>query len=208
MSPRSRAAGAGRVIAGSARGRPLLAPGEGTRPLGDRVKQTLFAILEPSIRGGAFLDLFAGSGAAGVEALSRGAERAVFVEREAEAIRTIEANLSATRLRDRATVIRGEALTWLTTGGPAAGPFAGVVVDPPYDRPDLLAATLERIASLGPGRILNAEGTLVAKHFWKTAVPAQTGLLRSVRERRFGETALTFLRWASAGAEAEGEEDR
>ena len=192
----------------------MLAPGEGTRPLGDRVKQTLFAILEPQLRGGAFLDLFAGSGAAGIEALSRGAERAVFVDRDAEAIRTIEANLASTRLRGRATLIRGDALTWLNGDGRRAGPFAGVVVDPPYDRVDLLVATLERIGALEPGSalapegILAADGTVVAKHFWKAEVPGEIGLLRSVRERRFGETALTFLRWASAGADSEGEVDR
>ena len=70
------------MIAGTARSIRLDAPGPGTRPLGDRVKQTLFAILEPDLRGAAFLDLFAGSGAAGIEALSRGAARATFVERD------------------------------------------------------------------------------------------------------------------------------
>ena len=214
MAARSKSGGAGRVIAGSARGRALLAPGEGTRPLGDRVKQTLFAILEPEIRAGAFLDLFAGSGAAGIEALSRGSERAVFVDRDAAAIRTIEANLTSTRLRDRATVVRGDVLAWLKGEGRRAGPFAGVIVDPPYDRVDLLMASVEQVASAGPGNafapagILAADGTVVAKHFWKTEVPAEIGLLRSVRERRFGETALTFLRWASAGADADAEEDR
>ncbi len=214
MAARPKTGGAGRVIAGSARGRALLAPGEGTRPLGDRVKQTLFAIIEPQIRGSAFLDLFAGSGAAGIEALSRGAERAVFVDRDADAIGTIEANLAATRLRDRATVVRGDVLTWLQGEGRRAGPFAGVIVDPPYDRVDLLTATLEQVANAGPGTalapegILAADGTVVAKHFWKTEVPPGIGLLRSVRERRFGETALTFLRWASAGGDSGGEEDR
>ena len=214
MAARPKSGGAGRVIAGSARGLALLAPGEGTRPLGDRVKQTLFAILEPQIRRGAFLDLFAGSGAAGIEALSRGAERAVFVDRDADAIQAIEANLAATRLRDRAIVVRGDVLAWLRGEGRRAGSFAGVVVDPPYDRVDLLTATLEQVASAGPGTaavpagILAADGTVVAKHFWKAEVPAEIGLLRSVRERRFGETALTFMRWASAGADSELEEDR
>jgi len=213
MAARPVTGGAGRVIAGSARGRALLAPGEGTRPLGDRVKQTLFAILEPQIRGGAFLDLFAGSGAAGIEALSRGADRAVFVDRDADAVRTIEANLMATRLRDRATVVRADALKWLKGEGRRTGPFAAVVVDPPYDRIELLTTALELIAGSVPGSaeapetILGPDGIVVAKHFWKTAVPAEIGLLRSVRERRFGETALTFLRWASAGGESAGDSE-
>ena len=107
---------AGRVIAGTARGRLLVSPGEGTRPLGDRVKQTLFAILEPTIRGRAFLDLFAGSGAAGIEALSRGAEQAVFVERDLGAIKAIERNVAAAGFAaPRARVVRSQVGTWLNS---------------------------------------------------------------------------------------------
>lgn len=202
MAPRARAGSAGRVIAGSARGRPLTAAGAGTRPLGDRVKQTLFAVLEPTIRGRAFLDLFAGSGAAGIEALSRGAARAVFVERDARAIRAIEANLASTGLAaSSARVIRADVAAWLrdaATGAspkPAVGAFAAVVIDPPYDRPTDLESALRAIAAAGPGAILAADGTVVAKHFSKTPPAAEIGLLRSVRERRFGETTLTFMRW-------------
>ncbi len=208
MSPRARTGGAGRVIAGSARGQALLAPGEGTRPMGDRVKQTLFAILEPTIRTGAFLDLFAGSGAGGIEALSRGAEHATFVERDAAALRTIEANLASTRLGSGATLVRGNVLAWLRGPGIASGPFAAALIDPPYHRPEVMTEVLELVSAATPGGILAADGVVVAKHFWKTPVPAEIGLLRSVRERRFGETALTFLRWAEAGADDEGEEDR
>ncbi len=106
-------ADAGRVIAGTARSIRLEAPGEGTRPLGDRVKQTLFAILDPDLRGAIVLDLFAGSGAAGIEALSRGAAHATFVERDATAVKVIKANLERTSLADRATVTKGDVLGWL-----------------------------------------------------------------------------------------------
>src|SRR3990170_8864991 len=107
---------AGRVIAGSARGIRLTAPGEGTRPLGDRVKQTLFAILEPDLIGARVLDLFAGSGAIGIEALSRGASAVVFVERSAEACRVIERNLVATHLSSaRARVVRAEVVDYLAS---------------------------------------------------------------------------------------------
>ena len=204
---------AGRVIAGTARGRALFAPGEGTRPLGDRVKQTLFAILEPTIRRRAFLDLFAGSGSAGIEALSRGADLAVFVERDAGAIKAIERNLAATGLAGpNARIVRSQVGSWFNAvagagagargaasedGRPAgAGPFAAILIDPPYDLPELLVAGLESIAAAGSGGILEPDGVVVAKHFWKTPPPAETGLLRSARERRFGETGLTFLRWA------------
>lgn len=199
---------AGRVIAGTARGRLLVSAGEGTRPLGDRVKQTLFAILEPTIRGRAFLDLFAGSGAAGIEALSRGAEHAVFVERDAGAIEAIERNLAAAGFAaPRAVVVRSQVGTWfnsLSRGPAPVGPFAAILIDPPYDLPELVQAALESIAAAGPGGILEPDGVVVAKHFWKTP-PAEVGLLRSARERRFGETGLTFLRWAEPAPD--GEED-
>src|SRR5512141_1187459 len=112
-------ADAGRVIAGSARGIRLQAPGPGTRPLGDRVKQTLFAILEPDLPGARVLDLFAGSGAGGIEALSRGAASAVFVERDASAVSVIAANLRATGLGEGrgAAVVRADAIAWLGREG-------------------------------------------------------------------------------------------
>jgi 16S rRNA (guanine966-N2)-methyltransferase len=208
MSPRPRAGGAGRVIAGSAKGRQLVAPGPGTRPLGDRLKEALFAILEPKLRDRAFLDVFAGSGAAGIEALSRGAARAVFVERDPAAGRAIQANLAATGLGAAAKVARADGIAWLAGDGGATGPFAAALVDPPYDQPELLIGAIEAIAAAGPDGILEMDGVLVAKHFAKAPIPAEIGLLRSVRERRFGESALTFLRWASVGADDEGEEDR
>jgi 16S rRNA (guanine966-N2)-methyltransferase len=181
---------AGRVIAGSARGLRLDAPGPGTRPLGDRVKQTLFAILEPDLPGAAVLDLFAGSGAAGIEALSRGAAEATFLERNAEAIRVIAANLARTHLADRAHLVRAEAIAWLSGRDAArAGPFRVVFVDPPYADAPLLAASLEAVGShLSPG------ARVVVKHFWRDQPPEQVGLLASDRQRRFGETALTFYR--------------
>lgn len=195
--------GAGRVIAGTARGRSLAAPGEGTRPLGDRVKQSLFAILEPVLRDGAFLDLFAGSGAAGIEALSRGADLAVFVERDRRAAQTIERNLRTTGfLGPRARIEPTEAIAWLgrAAGG---GAFAAILVDPPYDQPALLERSLEAVAAAGPGAILAGEGLLAAKHFRGAEPTPRYGLLRSVRTTRFGETVLTFYRWSAAD---EGEE--
>ena len=185
------------MIGGTARSIRLEAPGEGTRPLGDRVKQTLFAILDPDLRGATVLDLFAGSGSAGIEALSRGAAHATFVERDAGAVRTIKANLQRTGLADRATVTRGEVLAWLRDPARAHEPSRNVVLlDPPYDDTAVLAAALD---ALGP--LLAPAARVVAKHFWRDAPPARVGLLASDRERRFGETALTFYRRADTAAE-------
>jgi 16S rRNA (guanine966-N2)-methyltransferase len=191
-------ADAGRVIAGSARSIRLDAPGPGTRPLADRVKQTLFGVLEPDLPGSRFLDLFAGSGAGGIEALSRGARHATFVERDAGAIRIIRANLTRTGLAaaDRATVVRADALTWLRDAGRATeARYDLVLVDPPYDDTAALLVALEH---LGP-RIAEG-GRVVAKHFWRTPPPVAVGLLASERERRFGDTALTFYRLRDRGS--------
>jgi 16S rRNA (guanine(966)-N(2))-methyltransferase RsmD len=194
MPSARRTGGAGRVIAGSARGRRLLSPGDGTRPLGDRVKQTLFAILEPVIRDRWFLDLYAASGAGGIEALSRGAAGAVFVDRSRDAVQVIEANLVATGLAGAAArVVRDDVSRWLRDPPPIA--FGAILADPPYDRPEELVAVLDGVAAAGRDGLLAGDGILVVKHFWKTALPGNR-LLRSVRVERFGETMLTFQRWS------------
>ena len=184
-------ADAGRVIAGTARSIRLDAPGAGTRPLADRVKQTLFGILEPDIPGARFLDLYAGSGAGGIEALSRGAARATFVEHDPGAVATIKRNLERTGLAgaERASVVRADAPMWVhqaATGGQA---YDIVLVDPPYNDIQALIGVLAMLAPL-----LRPGARVVAKHFWRTAPPAAVGLLASERERRFGDTALTFYR--------------
>ena len=184
---------AGRVVAGSARGRRLLAPGDGTRPLADRVKQTLFAILEAQSLASwpaPFLDLYAGSGAGGIEALSRGAPAAVFVERDPRAAAVISQNLERTGLAG-GRVVRGDVLRFLDRDPSAEGaPFGAVLVDPPYGDAAILAA-LERVGrSERPW--LSPDGVVVAKHFWRDGLPEQVGRLVRARDRRFGETNLAF----------------
>jgi 16S rRNA (guanine966-N2)-methyltransferase len=183
---------AGRVIAGSARGIRLTAPGPATRPLSDRVKQTLFAILEPDLPGARVLDLFAGSGAAGIEALSRGAAAATFVETDPAALIVIRENLARAHVADRCRVVRADVTKWLTSDGAAAAPFDIVFVDPPYNEPAVLVQVLETLGGM-PG-LLASNARVVAKHFWRDRPPESIGLLASDRERRFGETALTFYR--------------
>ena len=204
QAPRRAHAGssAGRVIAGSARGVRLVGAGEGTRPLGDRVKQALFAILEPDLRDRPFLDLYAGSGAAGIEALSRGASRAVFVESDRRvAARAIEANLKATGLAGpNAVVVPARVASWLSSA--PGEPFGVAFADPPYDASDDLDRTLAGIEAAGRDGVLARDGVVVAKHFWKRQ-PAEGRLLRSVRQERFGETMLTFYRWADEVASDE-----
>lgn len=193
-------ADAGRVIAGSAKGVRLRAPGPGTRPLSDRVKQTLFAILEPELGGALVLDLFAGSGGAGIEALSRGAAGAVFVEKDAGAVAVIAANLEAARLAGpAATVVRSDALAWLGRGDPVRPAFDLVFVDPPYADVEMLRRVLDALGA--PGAPLAPRARVVAKHFWRDRPPDRVGMLAAERDRRFGETALTFYRREESTAE-------
>jgi 16S rRNA (guanine966-N2)-methyltransferase len=199
---------AGRVIAGTAGGRRLLAPGPGTRPLADRVKQTLFAVLEPDLAGASILDLFAGSGAAGIEALSRGALSAVFVERDQAAIRAIRENLRRTGFGDHANVevVQADVLAWLADRGAGGGPpdesFGVVIADPPYAETELLRTVLEGLGGRA-SKLLAANARVVAKHFWRNAPPDRIGLLASERRKRFGETALTFYRLQAGSKEAQ-----
>ena len=174
-----------RVIAGTARGVPLRAPrNRGTRPITDRVKETLFGILGERVIDARVLDLYAGSGAVGIEALSRGAAHATFVERAREAVAVIRANLDKTRLTGEASVHGEDVLRFLERG--SADRYDLAMLDPPYDERAILAPLRELVPLLAPG------ATVVVKHFWRTEVP-EVARLAPVRVRRFGETSLTFL---------------
>ena len=190
-------ADAGRVIAGSARGTRLRPAGAATRPMADRVKQTCFGILQAATLGPwptPFLDLFAGSGAGGVEALSRGAPRAAFVERDRRALDAIRANVDACGFASRATILGGDALVILarppSAEAIADGRFGAALLDPPYGDATLTAA-LDRLAEPENG-FLAEEAVVVAKHFWRDSPAERIGRLVRVRERRFGETTLSF----------------
>lgn len=174
-----------RVIAGTARGVPLRAPRDrATRPVTDRVKETLFGILGERVVEARALDLYAGSGALGIEALSRGAASAVFVERGREAVAAIRRNLAATRLERGGRVVASDVLRFLA--GQHDTDYDLVFLDPPYAERAILAP-LEALVPL-----LSLDASVVVKHFWRTDVPTLRGLT-AWRTRRFGETALTFL---------------
>jgi len=174
-----------RVIAGSARGQVLVAPKDRlTRPISDRVKEALFGSIGARILDARVLDLYAGSGAVGIEALSRGAARATFVERGRAAVAAIRENLERTKLGDRADVHAADVLAFLSSGTDLV--WEVVVLDPPYAERTLDLPLERLIPHLAPG------GLVVVKHFWRTPMPS--GLrLTPTRNRRFGETALTFL---------------
>jgi 16S rRNA (guanine(966)-N(2))-methyltransferase RsmD len=183
-----------RVIAGSARGVPLTAPRDrSTRPITDRVKETLFAILGVRVPDARVLDLYAGTGAIGIEALSRGASSADFVERGRAAVDVLRANLEKTRLAPAADVHATDVERFLKTLDPGQS-WDLAFLDPPYEARAIVAPLVALRPHLAPGAVV------VVKHFWRTEIPEVAGL-RVARQRRFGETMLTFLE--APGAEAE-----
>lgn len=176
-----------RVIAGSAKGvRLRSARGLSLRPTADRVRQTIFDILGPC-EGARVLDLFAGTGAMGIEALSRGALAAVLVESDRRACALIEANLEVTKLRDRGRVVRADAVQFVAKAAP--GRFDLAFLDPPYGRG--LAFVTRLLARLSEGDWLRPGGTVV--------VEAEAGPIdipsgfRETRVRRFGRTQVTTV---------------
>ena len=171
-----------RVIAGQWRGRPLKAPpGAATRPTSDRVREALFSILAARVADARVLDLFAGSGALGIEALSRGAQTATFVDDAPAAIRAIEANLAT--LRAAAEVRRSDVLRFLTSARRGAAQYDLVFLDPPYRDAERLAPALSEAlpAVLAPGAVAVAESD-------RRAPLALDLPLKD--ERRYGDTLI------------------
>jgi len=178
-----------RIIAGVLKGRRLVtARGDTTRPTADQVRIALLDTLAPRLAGARFLDLFAGAGGVGLEALSRGAAQATFVERDARAIAALRANVATLELEASVRVQRGDVLKELTALDRDGERFDLVFLDPPYEA-GLVETTLE---TLGGGGLLRAEAWVIAQHFTKRAPAPTVGALAAFRTRRFGETTLTF----------------
>jgi 16S rRNA (guanine966-N2)-methyltransferase len=189
-----------RVIAGEAKGRTLVVPrGGGTRAATDRIRETLFAILEPELPDAKVLDLFAGAGTLGIEALSRGASAATFVERDAQALKALRQNLETTRLAGRAHVVPASVKAFLDAG--PGGPFDIAFVDPPFVDVAGAEATLGHNAL---GSALAADGLVVVRSLRKHA-PAVPASVRIVRAKNVGEETLLFMRYGLAGRRPEEE---
>ena len=183
-----------RVIAGEWRGRALKAPTwEGLRPTSDRLRETLFNVLAPRVAGARVLDGYAGTGALGIEALSRGAAQVTFVERDPRAGRLIEANLAALGgglARERYAIIRAG---FADAVGRLAGAFDVVLLDPPYGD----TAVAEALDSAA--RIASATTVIVVEHATRHVPPAEHAGLRLQRTVRAGDSALSFYRVSNEG---------
>ena len=171
-----------RVIAGQFRSRRLKSlPGAATRPTPDRLRETLFDILQTRIEGSTFLDAYAGTGAVGIEALSRGASHAWLLERNRAALDAIRDNVAALQLERRATVVAGPVLLTLSKY-----PVRIVFLDPPYEQEREYGAALDILAEHPP------ELTVV-QHSVRLELPESAGTLRRTRVVRQGDNALSFF---------------
>jgi|SRR5262245_44641551 len=176
-----------RIVAGEFRGRTLKSPTwEGLRPTSDRLRETLFNILGPSVRGARVLDGYAGTGAIGIEALSRGAARVTFVERDPRAVKLIETNLAAllSSRQPKPVIIRAAFADAATRLGGEV--FDLIILDPPYTH-DAAAEALD-----AAGRLAAHDTRVVVEHAKRHAPPAERAGLRLTRTVAAGDSALSF----------------
>ena len=204
-----------RIIAGTYRSRTLVAPtGMSTRPTSDRLRETLFNVLAPRIENAAFLDLYAGSGAVGLEAISRGALRVTFVERAPAALKILNANLERLGISSGVRVHAKSVSAFLKSASQPAPKSADpkpaspnperyeiVFLDPPYEEAKEYAITLEFLGGAAPG-ILAPDAVVVAEHRRKQSLDEQYGNLKRTRVLEQGDAALSFY---SADLQAAGE---
>ena len=187
-----------RIIAGKYRSRILKSlKGLALRPTSDRLRETLFNILGPAIEGSRFLDVFAGTGAVGIEALSRGAAHVTFLENHAPAAKLIRQNLDSLNITSGYTILASDALTALQKLAahhtPSAPCFDFVFVDPPYATHVDYARTLEFLSS-SSANFLAPDALVIFEHHHKFQLPQQFDRLRRARVLKQGDAALSFFR--------------
>jgi 16S rRNA (guanine966-N2)-methyltransferase len=184
-----------RIIAGKYRSRILKSQkGPALRPTSDRLRETLFNILGPAIEGSRFVDVFAGTGAVGIEALSRSAAEAIFIENHAPAAKVIRQNLDALKISSGATILTADALRGLemlaSRHKSSAAAVDYVFLDPPYAAAVDYARTLE---FLGSATFLAPDALVIFEHHHKFTLPEQFGALRRTRVLKQGDATLTFF---------------
>jgi 16S rRNA (guanine966-N2)-methyltransferase len=185
-----------RVISGSARGRTLQAvPGSNTRPTTDKVKEALFSMIGPYFAGGLALDLFAGTGGLGIEALSRGMDRAIFVDTQAQSIPVIRRNLEATHLTEQAEVYRNDALRALKVLHKHERTFDLVFLDPPYR----LAIIPECIHYLLAQDMIQDGAFIVCEHDQSLEFSDALRPLMLWKQAEYGDTTITIYRFEKEG---------
>lgn len=190
------------VVAGSQKGRRLKQPiGPGLRPTSGRVKEALFSMIASRLPDARILDLYAGTGALGLEALSRGAREVFFVENQTASLHVLRENILRCGSTAYSTIIAQDVLTFLSTATlrPHPTPFNLVFADPPYETTDFLPL----LTQLDSSRRVDSRGMVVIEHFKKVSLPQEAGGLRQIRQSRYGDTMLTFYQIASPSKEKE-----
>ncbi|QJC52324.1 16S rRNA (guanine(966)-N(2))-methyltransferase RsmD [Paenibacillus albicereus] len=185
-----------RVIAGEAKGRALKAvPGMNTRPTTDKVKEAIFSMIGPYFDGGWALDLFAGTGGLGIEALSRGMDKAVFVDMDRASVSVVRANVAAAGMAARAEIYTNEAGRAVKALQKRGQRFSAVFLDPPYR----LTHMDELIADLQERELLADDAVVVVEHDASHAYPERIGAWRQGKRAEYGETAVTVYRRGEDG---------
>lgn len=176
-----------RVITGSARGRTLITldGGDVVRPTTDRVKEAMFSILQFELEGRRVLDLFAGSGQLGIEALSRGAEKCTFIDSDMKAVEVIQKNLEHTRLKEKSIVLKADSLSYIRT---TSDIYDIVIIDPPYG-----TGQLQKALALLDGRVA-AGGVVVCEMPYGEELPEASGGLTLFKRYKYGKTELAVYR--------------
>jgi len=185
-----------RVIAGQAKGRPLKSvPGDTTRPTTDKVKEALFSMIGPYFDGERVLDLFAGTGGLGIEALSRGAGSAVFVDANARSVEVVRRNLETVGMSERAEVYRNDAVRAIKALGRKGAPFDLIFLDPPY-----AMEAADRLLGELAERGLAADGAVaVLEHAASRTYPERFSGYGLIKRAVYGEAALSIYRYDAAG---------
>lgn len=185
-----------RIIAGRFKGRVLGTPAwEGVRPTSDRLRETLFNVLAPDVAGARVLDVYAGTGAVGLEALSRGAAGVTFVEQDRRAVALIRQNLARCAVSEGCAIVARDAAAALRSG--RLDRFDIVFLDPPY-----MTASRDAVVLLAAAHVAD-DGVLVLEHAHRQTPPPTAGPLRLARTLRQGDSALAFYRAAGVGEPSE-----
>lgn len=180
-----------RVVSGTLKGRALKAvPGSSTRPTTDKVKEAIFNMVGPYFEGGIALDLYAGSGGLGIEALSRGMEKAIFVDRDIKAFQTVQENIRECELEKVTEIYRNDATRALKAIIKREIAFKGIFLDPPYKKQQL-ATVLEIIHQFN---LLEEDGFIVCEHGLDVILPIKVGTLMQVKKEQYGIIGVTIFK--------------
>jgi 16S rRNA (guanine(966)-N(2))-methyltransferase RsmD len=187
-----------RIVAGSAKGRVLAAPksDDVIRPTADRVRETIFNVLGQRCDGLTVLDLFAGTGALGLEAVSRGASKAVLVDRDKEALALCRLNTDTLKFTDRVEILPATAIAGIAALGKKGRVFELVFSDPPY----ALTAGVAVLEALAEAKVVSEGGVAVIEHGREETLPERVGDFVRIDERDFGTAIVTIFRRSDAGS--------